>query len=84
MAPKDGVKSNPQVRAADVQPTWKTSFHIQEINKDILIDLHSWLTNQAENLDVVADYFKNEFPTVLNSSRNLGDSVCESMKRLTN
>jgi len=56
---------------------------IQEINKDINVDLHSCLTTQVENLHAVG-HFKDEFPTVLNFGRNLGNSMYESIKRITN
>ena len=55
---------------------------IQAINKEIDVDLHSCLTTQVENLHAVG-HFKDEFPTVLNFARNLGNSVYESIKRIT-
>ena len=56
---------------------------IQEINKDKDKDLHSCLTTQVENLHAVG-HFKEEFPTVLNFACNLGNSVYESIKMITN
>ena len=56
---------------------------IQEINKDKDKDLHSCLTTQVENLHAVG-HFKDEFPTVLNFTCNLGNSVYESIKMITN
>lgn len=58
-------------------------FTIQEITKDIHVDLHSCLTTQVENLHAVG-HFKGEFPTRLNFASNLGNSVYESIKRITN
>lgn len=58
-------------------------FTIQEITTDIRVDLHSCLTTQVENLHAVG-HFKGEFPTRLNFASNLGNSVYESIKRITN
>ena len=55
---------------------------IQEINKDIYVDLQSCLTTQVENLHGVG-HFKDKFPTVLNFARNLGNSAYESIKMIT-
>ena len=56
---------------------------IQEFNKDKDKDFHSCLTTQVENLHAVG-HFKDEFPTVLNFARNLGNSVYGSIKMITN
>ena len=57
---------------------------IQAINKEIDVDLHSCLTAQVENmLQHAVGHFKDKFPTVLNFARNLGNSVYESIKRIT-
>lgn len=37
---------------------------IQDITKDIQVDLHSCLTTEVENLHAVG-HFRDEFPTVL-------------------
>jgi hypothetical protein len=51
----------------------------QGVNNNAYIDLHSCLRTQVENLHTVG-HFKDEFPTVLNYARNLGNSVYESIK----
>jgi len=55
---------------------------LKSTNKDIHIDLHVCLTTQVENLHVVG-HFKDQCPTSLNYSRNLGNTVYESIKRIT-
>lgn len=55
---------------------------IRDINNSAYADLHSCLTTQVENLHAVG-HFKDECPTVLSYARNLGNSVYESIKRIT-
>ena len=55
---------------------------LKSTNKDIHVDLHACLTTQVENLHAVG-HFKDQCPTSLNYSRNLGNTVKESIKRIT-
>ena len=55
---------------------------LKSTNKDIHIDLHVCLTTQGENLHAVG-HFKDQYPTSLYHSRNLGNTVYESIKRMT-
>ena len=74
----EGTVSNRTLKSVQVIYSQLGRLHstIQEINKDIHVDLHSCLTTQVENLHAVG-HFKDEFPTVLNFARNLGNSVYE-------
>ena len=55
---------------------------IRGINNNAYVDLHSCLTTQVENFHAPG-HFKDECPTVLSYARNLGNSVYESIKRIT-
>ena len=55
---------------------------IRSINNNTYVDFHSCLTTQIENLHAVG-HFKDECPTVLTYAHNLGNSVYESIKRIT-
>jgi len=55
---------------------------LKSTNKDIHVDFHACLTTQVENLHAVG-HFKDQCPTSLNYSRNLGNTVYESIKRIT-
>lgn len=55
---------------------------LKSTNKDIHVDLHACLTTQVENLHAVS-HFKDQRPTSLNYSHNLGNTVYESIKRIT-
>jgi len=48
----------------------------------IYVELHACLKTQVKNLHAVG-HFKGQCPTSLNYSRNLGNTVYESIKRIT-
>jgi hypothetical protein len=54
---------------------------VNEHNPDYIIDLHSCLTVQVENLHAIG-HFKDQFPTALQYARNLANTVYESIKRV--
>ena len=51
---------------------------LKSTNKDIHVDLHACLTTQVENLHAVS-HFKDQCPTSLNYSHNLGNTVYKSI-----
>lgn len=53
---------------------------LEELNTSYKVYLHSFLTVQVENLHATG-HFKDQFPTALQYARNLGNIVCESIKR---
>ena len=54
---------------------------VNETNLSYVVDLHSCLTVQVENLHVIG-HFKDQFPTALQYARNLSNTVYESIKRV--
>lgn len=54
---------------------------VNETNPSYVIDLHSCLTVQVENLHAIG-HFKDQFPTALQYARNLSNTVYESIKRV--
>ena len=50
-------------------------------NPSYLIDLHSCLTVQVENLNAIG-HFKDQFQTALQYARNLANTVYESIKHV--
>ena len=54
---------------------------VKEHNPSFAIDLYSCHTVQVENLDAVG-HFKEQFPTLLQYTRNLANTVYESIKRV--
>jgi len=55
---------------------------LKSTTKDIHVDLLVCLTTQVENLHAVG-HFKDQCATSLNYSRNMGNTVYESIKRIT-
>ncbi len=80
----EGTVSNQSLKSVQMihSELGKLQSTIQGINNNAYVDLHSCLTTQVENLHAVG-HFKDECPTVLSYARNLGNSVYESIKRIT-